>query len=106
MADPLGTLTEFLLLILPSAEREGGVFSEYHRNLYFPKVKQISLGGSIPLWWDRRGGPSDSAAPPAAPPAADALTILLNLLPPAHKSLLPREQSGASPAPPPSHGSP
>lgn len=51
LAGPSGALTEFLLLASPSAEREGGVFSEYHCNLYFSKVKQISPGGRTPFPW-------------------------------------------------------
>lgn len=47
VVDPSGTLTDSPLLI--PVELEGGVFSEYHCNLYFSKVKQISPGGSIHL---------------------------------------------------------
>lgn len=47
------------------------MFNEYHCNLYFSKVKQISPGGSIRLLWDRCS-PSDSATHPA-PSAADTL---------------------------------
>lgn len=80
------------------------MFSEYHCNLYFPEVKQISGGGSIPLLWDGCS-PSDSATPPAAPSAADTLTIH-PLASPAHKSLPPwePEQSLSRPAPLPPLG--
>lgn len=85
-------MTDFLLLILPSAEREGGVFSEYHCNLHFPKGKQISLGGRIPALWDPRS-PADSEAPPAAS-AADTPTIRrISCLPPKKQS-----GSGSRPA--------
>lgn len=56
--DLSGTSVDFVFSF-PSVEQEGGVFSEYHCNLYFSEVKQISLGGRIRLLWDPRS-PSDS----------------------------------------------
>lgn len=85
------------------------MFSEYHCNLYFSKVKQISLGGSIPLLWDPRS-PSDSATHPL-PSAADAPDGSLDSPASCSQSLLVTQppslpRSRAEPLPPPSHSLP
>lgn len=48
------TSVDFLFSLPASVELEGGVFSEYHCNLYFAEVKQISCSGRIHLLWHPR----------------------------------------------------
>lgn len=106
VADPSGTWMGFPLLIPLSVEREGGVFSEYHCYLHCSTVKQISSGGSIHPLWDRAARLTQRLT--QHPLQLTLLTIHLNLLPPAHKSLLrlfssPPWLEAAEPHPSPSH---